>query len=267
MSIVAIWAGQTAQSDARAFLDGRITNEQFVERAAPYLLMSVVQAVATGAAAVVTMIWMFRIARNHRTLHRGGTWGPGWAIGGWFLPPLLFVIPFLMFRELWKASDPETAVGDNWRMNPTSWLIPVWFVFYSLLPLGLLVAQTSNGFSLGTSERDMAQQVIDNQGLTIAVVSYEDRLFFGITSDRDVIADLVRDFRCVTLDAPGTGLSSGTGRVDLTMSSEAIDALVRHLDLRDIVLVLHDLGGIATLHKPLAAEVKIQVIMWQQHSG
>jgi haloalkane dehalogenase len=69
---------------------------------------------------------------------------------------------------------------------------------------------------------------------------------------RDVIADLARDFRCVTLDAPGTGLSSSRGRVDLTMSSEAIDALVRHLDLRDIVLVLHDLGGIATLHASAA---------------
>lgn len=69
---------------------------------------------------------------------------------------------------------------------------------------------------------------------------------------RDVIADLTRDFRCVTLDAPGTGLSSGKGRVDLMMSSKAIDALVRHLDLRDIVLVLHDLGGIATLHASAA---------------
>ncbi len=69
---------------------------------------------------------------------------------------------------------------------------------------------------------------------------------------RDVIVDLARDFRCVTLDAPGTGLSSGTGRVDLTMSSTAIDVLVRHLDLRDIVLVLHDLGGIATLHASAA---------------
>ena len=69
---------------------------------------------------------------------------------------------------------------------------------------------------------------------------------------RDVIADLARDFRCVTLDAPGTGLSSSTGRVDLTASSQAIDTLVRHLDLRDIVLVLHDLGGIATLHASAA---------------
>jgi hypothetical protein len=32
--------------------------------------------------------------------------------------------------------------------------------------------------------------VIDNEGLTIAVVSYDDRLHFGITADRDVMADL-----------------------------------------------------------------------------
>ena len=69
---------------------------------------------------------------------------------------------------------------------------------------------------------------------------------------RDVVADLARDFRCVTLDAPGTGLSSGRGRVDLTMSSGAIDALVRHLDLRDVVLVLHDLGGTAALNASAA---------------
>ena len=65
---------------------------------------------------------------------------------------------------------------------------------------------------------------------------------------RDVIADLAGDFRCVALDAPGTGLSCGPGRVDLPMSSRAIDALVGHLDLSDMVLVLHDLGGIAALH-------------------
>ncbi|MEM9040762.1 MAG: wax ester/triacylglycerol synthase family O-acyltransferase [Actinomycetota bacterium] len=33
-------------------------------------------------------------------------------------------------------------------------------------------------------------EVIDNEGLTIAVVSYDDQLFFGITGDRDVLADL-----------------------------------------------------------------------------
>ncbi len=33
-------------------------------------------------------------------------------------------------------------------------------------------------------------EVIDNEGLTIAVVSYDDRLHFGITADRDVMTDL-----------------------------------------------------------------------------
>lgn len=33
-------------------------------------------------------------------------------------------------------------------------------------------------------------EVIDNEGLTIAVVSYDDQLFFGLTSDRDVVPDI-----------------------------------------------------------------------------
>jgi len=33
-------------------------------------------------------------------------------------------------------------------------------------------------------------EVIDNAGLTIAVLSYDDRLFFGLTADRDVMVDL-----------------------------------------------------------------------------
>ncbi len=35
-------------------------------------------------------------------------------------------------------------------------------------------------------------EVIDNEGLTMAVVSYEDHLFFGLTSDRDALPDLGR---------------------------------------------------------------------------
>ncbi len=33
-------------------------------------------------------------------------------------------------------------------------------------------------------------EVIDNEGLTIAVVSYDDTMFFGITGDREVMADI-----------------------------------------------------------------------------
>jgi len=183
VTLLSILALQAAQNDARLLLDDSIDVEEFVQRALPYLLMSVVQAVATLAAAIVTIIWMYRIAKNHRTLHRGGTWGPGWAIGGWFLPPLLYVIPFLMFRELWKASDPDVPIGGEWKSNRSSPVVPIWFVLYSLVPIGLLIAQTSGGFaSFGASERDLARQIVDGRTSTIvsAVVAVAGAIAFAL---------------------------------------------------------------------------------------
>jgi haloalkane dehalogenase len=51
----------------------------------------------------------------------------------------------------------------------------------------------------------------------------------------------------VTLDAPGTGLSGGAGPVDLGRAAAAVDTVVEHLGLDDLVLVVHDLGGPAGL--------------------
>jgi len=60
---------------------------------------------------------------------------------------------------------------------------------------------------------------------------------------RDVIDGLRDRFRCVTLDSPGCGLSDAAGRVDLTIAADAVDAVVRRLDLADLTLVVHDLGA------------------------
>lgn len=66
---------------------------------------------------------------------------------------------------------------------------------------------------------------------------------------RDLIAHLTPSFRCVTLDAPGTGLSHRPGPegVTLAAAADAITAVVRSFQLDDLVLVLHDLGGPAGL--------------------
>jgi haloalkane dehalogenase len=66
---------------------------------------------------------------------------------------------------------------------------------------------------------------------------------------RDLMRELTPSFRCVTLDAPGNGLSyrpDGVG-VNLAASAAAVVALIDTLDLRDITLVVHDLGGTAGL--------------------
>jgi haloalkane dehalogenase len=63
---------------------------------------------------------------------------------------------------------------------------------------------------------------------------------------RGLIDELAGRYRCVTLDVPGSGLSdAGTG--SLTEAVTAIGALIDHLDLQSVTLVVHDLGGLATL--------------------
>lgn len=66
---------------------------------------------------------------------------------------------------------------------------------------------------------------------------------------RDVIKHLAGDFRCVCLDAPGTGQSSRlSGRaISLERSARAVTTVIEALDLQNLTLVVHDLGGPAGL--------------------
>ena len=166
--VVTLAVGQRVSDDAEAFLDGTLDSDDFAEQVAPYMLFTAVQGAAVIASMVLVMIWMYRLAANHRALHRGTTWGPGWAVGGWFLPPLLYIIPTLMFSELWRASDPDVPVGGEWRSRPASPLVALWFVLYSLLPLGLMFAQTDTAWSgVGPSEEELAKQIAGDQGIVL----------------------------------------------------------------------------------------------------
>ena len=62
---------------------------------------------------------------------------------------------------------------------------------------------------------------------------------------RDVIARLAADHRCVCFDAPGTGRSDRlpVAAINLERAARALVAVVRALDIADVTLVLHDLGG------------------------
>ena len=61
---------------------------------------------------------------------------------------------------------------------------------------------------------------------------------------RDVIACLQNDFRCVALDAPGSGLSyRSESAATLAHAADAVTAVVDTLQLNDVTLAAHDLGG------------------------
>ena len=63
---------------------------------------------------------------------------------------------------------------------------------------------------------------------------------------RDVILRLAPDFRCVCFDAPGTGQSDRlrAASISLEKASHALTSVIQALDLDEITLVVHDLGGL-----------------------
>ena len=149
---------------------GAISDDEFLDDLAAYNLSGGLTLVSQLAMIVITMIWMFRIAKNHQALGRRLTWGPGWAIGGWFLPPLVYVIPFLMLRESWKASDPDVPPGDDrWKSSTDTPLLWVWGVLYIVVPMAFIVVGLRQQFgAMGNDAEDLADFFDDRLGLLVA---------------------------------------------------------------------------------------------------
>jgi Domain of unknown function (DUF4328) len=157
---------------ARDLIDGNISVDSFRDDAGvgatglgQFLLLAI---------APVTMVWMYRMATNVRSLGRQGLrFAPGWAIGGWFAPPcILYVVPWLMFRELWKASDPE-AGSTEWRQSKVSPIVDIWWVLYGLVPIVSLVSTFGAVGILRTDDSDSATRKLADQldaRLTLNVV-------------------------------------------------------------------------------------------------
>jgi hypothetical protein len=78
-----------------------------LEVATLQLVASVGWVAGLVGAVVASAMWMHRAFRNLPAL--GATnlrWSPAWAAGGWFIPVANLVIPYLVARELWRATNP-----------------------------------------------------------------------------------------------------------------------------------------------------------------
>jgi len=141
-------------SDAEDFLADDMTDDAFEDAIGPLSSVQTMVSALTVGTAVVTMIWMFRLAANLRRADRSTTWNPLFAVFGWILPPILFVIPFLMLRELWKASD-LAAGADRWRSSGENVALWVWFVVFGVLPTFVAAVQIESLASRGLPAGDL----------------------------------------------------------------------------------------------------------------
>lgn len=149
-----------AHDAARDYLAEVSSDREFRDALGPTAAVSVLSGLLIIAIAVLTMIWMFRMAKNLQIVQRVATWTPGWAIGGWFLPPsVLYVIPYLMLRDLWRGSAEEP--NTHWRANAISPLVHAWFVFYGLLPIAFITITLSGTSLRGDNLRKVASNLDD----------------------------------------------------------------------------------------------------------
>ena len=160
--------------DASDFLAGETSEDDFRDALGPLSSVQALAGVATAATGILTIIWMYRIARNVRAFGRQTTWHPLFSIFGWFLPPFfLYVIPLLILREHWKASDPATDDGtESWKRSPDNPILWGWFVFYGLAPFVFFLAQIGSvaGTGVGTGDIESVAESLDDIG-GLAIVS------------------------------------------------------------------------------------------------
>jgi len=89
------------------------------------LLAAIEFGIGLGAA-IFFLIWVYRASRNARSLGiEGMQYSPGWSVG-WFLVPLAnLFMPYMVVRELWKASAASPM--REWRQAVASPIVGVWW--------------------------------------------------------------------------------------------------------------------------------------------
>lgn len=180
---IALATSSSVRDGARIYLDNG-DDDAFNEKLVANGLGSLLGGLATVAVIVCSIIWLRRLVQNHQALGRLVTWTPGWAIAGWFLPPFLFVIPLLLLRESWKASNPQEPAGSTtWKNGEEGPLPWVWFLTYSVAPLVLAILGSRQLFaSFDRDLENIANNIVDNFGLTVlsGVVSILGTISWGL---------------------------------------------------------------------------------------
>jgi haloalkane dehalogenase len=87
---------------------------------------------------------------------------------------------------------------------------------------------------------------------------------------RDLLLELSPHYRCVTIDAPGSGLSAQPrSAVSLRVAAAAVVNVIDALDLHEIAMIFHDVGGPVALAaaaerpEPIAGLVAVNALGWR----
>jgi hypothetical protein len=106
-------------------------------------------------AGILFIVWLYKAYRSGESRGaEGRRWGPGWAIGGWFIPLANLVIPKMVVNEIDRMSNPdagEPPIDDRWKRLPRMRSSDAWWL---LLLLGTAAYWTGWGLYYSTPTFD-----------------------------------------------------------------------------------------------------------------
>lgn len=80
------------------------------------------------ATVVLFLNWFYRARTNASLSAWPQRWSPGWAIGSWFLRPVLLWFPYQIMTDIWRAGRPPGP-----RDRPPNAVLPgLWWASWTL---------------------------------------------------------------------------------------------------------------------------------------
>ena len=92
-------------------------------------MLDLAQALVFGLVAVMFIFWLYNARVN--LVYWGFAalkWGPGWALGGWFLPVANLIVPKLVVDTVWSAS--AVPHDQSWAQRRSSGLVWAWWLVF-----------------------------------------------------------------------------------------------------------------------------------------
>jgi hypothetical protein len=159
ISVISVVILLGLRSQAREFIDGTASLNDFEDAIGPFIAIGLVLLAAGIAYIVLLIIWSYRISSNLRNGGRATSIAPGATIAlnliGLCIPPLTAIPLF----EQWKASDPAYPRTDQgWKRSKLTPMIPA---YLGLLILSIVLSFASGRFNFGGSAKDVAEQIDD----------------------------------------------------------------------------------------------------------
>ena len=172
MQVVTLLVQFALRRSATNFIQGSISSSQFDKKLGLYLAMIALAAVAATGQLVVLIVWTFRLAKNHQVLQRQPqSFSPGATIAINILGGCtLFILNFFMWRELWRASDPDTPRGAAYKQGPVTPLLGVYLAMTicgAVASVAIGLTGTIGPIRTGSSSTDLAKNLDGKLGFVL----------------------------------------------------------------------------------------------------